>query len=234
VQFFIPIEETLMVNSQASPALSPTNGFVTRLREHTNAAHRKAESATFMTDLLGGHGSAQLYATLLGQYYFVYDALERVGERFRDHPVGRLFVDDALLRRRPIEADLTHFWGKGWRGSLNAVGATRNYVDRLENVASRGSELFVAHHYTRYLGDLSGGRIIKTLIQRHYAIPDDGVTFFDFPGIPKAVQYKDAYRAALQAGAWTENERTALVNEVGVAYELNGALFDELAACDRQ
>jgi heme oxygenase len=210
----------------ASPAVDEP--FATRLRAQTQGAHTRAESADFMSNLMGGAGSVDDYVALMRQYYFIYDALERVGETFRADAEGSAFVSDALLRREAIEADLAYFAGPGWRDSLVALGATHAYVQRLESVASRSSEEFVAHHYLRYLGDLSGGQIIRVMVQRHYAIPDEGLNFLAFPLVPKPKPFKDGYRAALESAAWTPAQRDAFIAEVDVAYGLNFDLFTEL------
>jgi heme oxygenase len=203
-------------------------GFAARLREQTQSEHTQAESVGFMTDLMGGRAGAADYVALLGQYYFIYEALERIGETFRNDPVAGAFVDNALLRSDSIAADLEYFSGPNWREALVPLAATAAYVERLETVASAGSAVFVAHHYIRYLGDLSGGQIIRVMVQRYYGIPDEGVNFLVFRHIPKPKPFKDAYRAALENAAWTEDERTALIAEVDVTYRLNSALFTEL------
>jgi heme oxygenase len=208
----------------------PAEPFAARLRAQTQGAHTRAESADFMSNLMGGAGSVADYAALMRQYYFIYDALERVGETFRADAEGRAFVNDVLLRREAIAADLAFFEGPGWRESLVALDATVAYVERLESVASRSSAEFVAHHYLRYLGDLSGGQIIRVMVQRHYAIPDEGLNFLAFPLVPKPKPFKDGYRAALESAAWTPAERDAFIAEVDVAYGLNFDLFTELGA----
>jgi heme oxygenase len=38
-------------------------------------------------------------------------------------------------------------------------------VQRIHETAARPGG-FVAHHYTRYLGDLPGGQVIRTVLQR--------------------------------------------------------------------
>ena len=204
--------------------------FAARLRAQTQAAHTRAESADFMSELMGGKGSVDGYAALMSQYYFIYDALERVGETFRQDPIAGAFLNNALLRRRAIAADLTYLVGDDWREAITPLDATLEYVARLETVAARSSAEFVAHHYLRYLGDLSGGQIIRVMIQRHYAIPDEGLNFLAFPLIPKSKPFKDDYRAALENADWSAAERDGFISEVDVAYGLNFNLFSQLGA----
>ncbi|MCB0889873.1 MAG: biliverdin-producing heme oxygenase, partial [Nocardioidaceae bacterium] len=88
---------------------------------------------------------------------------------------------------------------------------------------------FVAHHYTRYLGDLSGGQAIGAILSREYGLSGSGVEFYAFPEIAKPKLYKDAYRERLDALALTSEEKHAVVEEVKVAFSLNQALFAELS-----
>ena len=216
--------------ASADAATAAVEPFAVRLRSQTQAAHTRAENAGFMSDLMGGKGSVGDYVALMSQYSFIYDALERVGETFRGDPAGSLFVIDALLRRDAINADMTHFLGDTWRDKVTALPATIAYVRRLETVGARSSAEYVAHHYLRYLGDLSGGQIIRVMVQRHYGIPDEGLGFLQFPLVPKPKPFKDNYRAALENAGWSADERDTFISEVDVAYGLNFDLFTELGA----
>ena len=40
-----------------------------------------------------------------------------------------------------------------------------DYVNRINQISEEKPELLVAHAYTRYLGDLSGGQILKKIAQ---------------------------------------------------------------------
>jgi heme oxygenase len=201
--------------------------FAVRLRTQTQTAHTRAENAGFMSTLMGGAGSVDQYVALIGQYFFIYEALERVGETFRADSIGEAFITDALLRRAALEADLAYFSGPAWRETIEPLPATIAYITRLEEVASN-SALFVAHHYLRYLGDLSGGQIIRVMVQRHYGIPDEGLNFLIFPEVPKPKPFKDAYRVALEEAEWTAEDRDAFIAEVDRAYGLNFDLFMQL------
>ena len=105
-----------------------------------------------------------------------------------------------------------------------SIHLPQRYRDRLESV--RGGAL-LAHHYTRYLGDLSGGRVIRRALDRAFNLSGVGLAFYDFPMQPKS--YKDAYRARLDALDLQTEKFDEVVTEVKVAFRLNQALFDELA-----
>lgn len=208
-----------------------TQSLAARLKDETRAVHEQAESQDFVTNLVEGHLSQADYRELLVQSWFLYRALERAGERLADDPLAGVFVDEALLRLAALERDLDHLFGEpGWRAAVTPLAATSAYVDRLETVAAKDPLAFVAHHYTRYLGDLSGGQIMRRKLQEHLGLTHEGLEFYDFPLIPKTKPYKDAYRAKLDALDVDEDGAQRVVAEAIVAFGLNQALFVDLDA----
>ncbi len=198
-----------------------------QLRTATRPQHEHAETRGFVTELMGGALSREAYADLATQHHAIYTALEAAGARLAGDAVVGPFVMDALLRVPSLEADLVLLRGVDGRDRAVLLPATTVYVERLEAI-TRGEEL-LAHHYTRYLGDLSGGQIIARLLQRHYGMTPDELTFYTFTEIPKPKPFKDAYRALLDAAPLTPAGIDAVVAEAKVAFDLNAALFTDLA-----
>ena len=198
------------------------------VRERTQAAHRSAESSPFITELLDGDGTREHYVALMEQQYFVYQALEAVADVMMTDPVVATFAHPALTRMPAIEADLEFLVGPDWFDHLAPLDATRAYVDRIYEISGWAGG-FVAHHYTRYLGDLSGGQAIRTLLQRRFGFETNGVGFYLFAGIAKPKDFKDTYRAQLDDVAWDDAERERVLAEVNRAFELNRGVFRGLA-----
>ena len=46
----------------------------------------------------------------------------------------------------------------------------KTYVNRIQTISESKPELLVAHAYTRYLGDLSGGQILKKYCSKSYEL----------------------------------------------------------------
>ena len=134
--------------------------------------------------------------------------------------------DPALERLAAIDADLDH-WLPGGPRTVDSPAAAA-YRARVEAAGEWGG-LLVAHHYTRYLGDLSGGRAIGRIVARTFALDGSGVAFYDFPEIARPKVYKDRYRARLDALGLDAAAVARVVDEVRVAFRLNRALFAELA-----
>lgn len=211
----------------ADPAL-----FSTVIRTASQAEHEAAETSTFGTDLLAGKLPIEAYAALLGQTRHVYETLEAATDVMRDNPVAGPFCFDSLRRLDAIERDLAVLAGPGWPDMFPALPATEAYCHRLREVAFDWPGGFVAHHYTRYLGDLSGGQIIRRILERTYGLTHAGVEFYIFPHIPKPKVFKDEYRALLDDAPWDDEEKDRIVDEVNAAFRHNSALFADLAGAN--
>jgi len=203
--------------------------FSQALRERTRSGHSQSEGATFMTDLMEGRGSREDYIALVAQHYFIYEALEAAAVAMKDDAVAAAFITPQLIRLPALEDDLQFLLGDGWREQIAPLPTTARYVERINTVAASWSGGFVAHHYTRYLGDLSGGQIIRTLMQRQFGFETNGVGFYLFDQIAKPKEFKETYRDQLDAVAWDEAERERVITEVVTAYGFNTALFVDLA-----
>lgn len=205
--------------------------FSQALRERTMASHGDSAGATFMSDLMTGKGSREDYIALVAQHYFIYEALEAAAERFVDDSTAAPFISPQLTRLPALEIDLEHLVGSDWRESISPVPATQRYVDRINEVADQGwPGGFIAHHYTRYLGDLSGGQAISRIMQREFGFETNGVAFYLFDGIASPKEFKDTYRAELDSVVWDDAERDRVIDEVLLAYRFNTELFIDLAA----
>ena len=203
--------------------------FSQALRERTRSGHSQSEGATFMTDLMEGRGSRDDYIALVAQHYFIYEALEAAAEAQKSDTVAAAFITPQLIRLPALEDDLQFLLGDGWRDQISPLPTTARYVARINEVAATWSGGFVAHHYTRYLGDLSGGQIIRTLMQRQFGFETNGVGFYLFDQIAKPKEFKETYRDQLDAVAWDDVERERVIDEVMIAYRFNTELFVDLA-----
>jgi heme oxygenase len=203
--------------------------FSQALRERTRGGHSASEGAHFMDDLMTGKGSRDDYISLVAQHYFIYAALEAAAEKMRDDADAAPFITPQLTRLPALESDLRFLLGDDWRSLITPLPTTTRYVDRLQTVAATWSGGFIAHHYTRYLGDLSGGQIIRTLMQRQFGFETNGVGFYLFDQIAKPKEFKDVYRAQLDAVSWSDEERERVIDEVMIAYRFNTELFVDLA-----
>lgn len=198
------------------------------VRERSSASHRGSEGASFMGDLLKGEASRDDYVALVSQHWAIYDALEGAEPAMREQPLVAPFLSPALTRRPALEADLAFLIGDDWRKRLSLVPATVEYAARIREVADDWPAGYIAHHYTRYLGDLSGGLHIGRLIARQFGFETNGIGFYLFDAIADPVAFKDAYRAQLDAAEWAPGEQERVIDEVLRAYDYNTRIFEQL------
>jgi len=204
--------------------------FSQALRERTWSSHGDSEGADFMTDLMSGRGTRDDYIALVAQHYFIYEALEAAAATMADDEVAARFISPRLTRLPAIEADLEFLLGSGWRDTISPLSTTQRYVERINGVAASWPGGFIAHHYTRYLGDLSGGQVIRALMQRQFGFETNGVGFYLFDEIASPKRFKETYRDELDAVDWSAEERDRVIDEVLIAYRFNTDLFVDLAA----
>lgn len=197
--------------------------FSSRLRAATRSSHGDAETSAFMNALMGGDIDPRTYAALVVQLQPVYAGLDAAAAGHRADPVYGPFFDPRLQRTAVLAQDLAHLGDHGHP----VTAATRGYTGRLLDVA--GDPLLVlAHHYTRYLGDLSGGRAIAARLQQHLALaPQAGLAFYQFDVGP-APAFKSAYRQRLDDLDLSVCEQQRFIDEVLTAYTLNTDMFASL------
>ncbi|OBG50460.1 heme oxygenase (biliverdin-producing) [Mycolicibacterium fortuitum] len=194
------------------------------MREDSRSEHEAAEHSSFMSELLSGRVNEQGYVDYLLRLRAVYRTLEETVRARQTDPVVGAFYDPMLERSATIDADLDHWAPDSARAADSP--AAQAYCTRITETTWGGA--LVAHHYTRYLGDLSGGQAIGRVLDRAFDLQGAGLSFYEFPVRPKP--YKDTYRARLDGLDLDQSDIDRVVDEVKVAFALNQAVFDELTA----
>ncbi|MXP21054.1 biliverdin-producing heme oxygenase [Gordonia sp. HNM0687] len=196
------------------------------LRTATAVAHERAERADFVDDLMSGRLDAADYLRMAVQLYFVYRALESVGDDLSGDEIAGPVVDERLRRLPRLAADLAVLGVDP--ATVTPLPGVAAYVAAIE--ATRTDPIrFVAHHYTRYLGDLSGGQVIRSRMKLHYGLTDDALSFYVFDEIDKLKRYKDAYRDTLDTLPLDGVQVHRLLDEAVEAFGHNERMFAELA-----
>ncbi len=206
-----------------------SEGLALQLREGTRQSHTMAENVGFIKCFLKGVVDRKAYSKYVGNFYFVYSTLEECFTQHRDHPmVGKLYYPE-LWRKSSIEQDLDYFCGSNWRETLTPSPACQEYVQRIQTISETDPVLLVAHAYTRYIGDLSGGQILKNIAKRAMGLPDGcGTAFYDFEQIKHEGKFKKEYRAVLDSLPVDQETVERIVAEANHAFVLNMKLFREL------
>ena len=203
--------------------------FSKELKIGTKKSHSAAENTSFVASFLRGVVNKESYKKLVSDLYFVYSAMEEEVEKLKDHPIiGQIQLSD-LNRVDALEQDLRFYYGPIWRSIITPSEACNQYVNRIREVAKNEPELLVGHHYTRYLGDLSGGQILKGIAEKALALGDgQGLKFYDFEKIEDTKAYKAGYRGILDGLPITEHQANAIIVEANYAFRLNMYMFDTL------
>ncbi len=202
----------------------PISTLSAAMRDGSRLEHQEAEDSLFMSELLAGRVNETGYADYLLRLRGVYEAMERAVRRHAADPVVAAVHDSALERLDALDADLAH-WAPG-RGTQVVSPATDAYRERLGRAGEWGG-LLVAHHYTRYLGDLSGGQYLGPAIARSYGLNGDGHRFFVFDGV-RPPAFRTRYREMLDAIRWSPAEEATFLAEVSEAYRLNIEVLAQL------
>lgn len=200
-----------------------------QLREGTTKAHSMAENVSFVKSFLGGVVDKQQYRKLLANLYFIYDEIEKQIEANRKHPIVKHLHFKELLRKESLEEDLLYYYGATWPNEICPSKATEVYVTRLQQIGSNNPELLIAHAYTRYMGDLSGGQILKKIAQKAMNLSgNQGTAFYEFKTIPDETVFKKEYKIVLNQLPLNEMEMKAIIAEANIAFTLNMKVFQEL------
>lgn len=193
-----------------------------RLKETTREAHRRVEGAPFVQAMLRGKVAPDAYAAYLERLHTIYATLEGA-------PALRAWLPevpwDVVGRERPLRRDLAAF-GRCPEPppSGGPVEGYQRYLTQL--VRSRPWGL-LGHAYCRYLGDLSGGRIVGRLLAERHGFSPERLTFYRFNADPG--ELASAFRVALDAAPLDEPRAARVVEEAVTAFDWNERILRELS-----
>ncbi len=202
-----------------------------QLREGTKKSHTMAENTGFVACFLKGVVEKTSYRRLISDLYFVYKAMEEEIERLvkEDHPVIKHIGFQELFRRKTLEKDLLFYYGNNWINEITISDSAQLYVNRIKEVANQSPELLVGHHYTRYIGDLSGGQILKKIAKKALNLNgDDGLNFYEFQLIKDEKLFKKSYSETLNQLPIDQNIADKIIDEANQAFTYNMNMFKEL------
>jgi len=202
----------------------PAAGIVTALYLRTKTLHVEAERTGIFRDLLRGEASRDGYVLLLRNLLPAYLAMEQGLERHRDSAHLGPLAAYRLNRAAAIEADLMELCGSRWNSQVPLLEAAELYANRIAKAAEGHGTRLIAHAYTRYLGDFSGGQILRRLLTRSLRLRRSELSFYDFPRFPDLDALKSDYRRTLDRAGAQLADAEAVVEEGAAAFSCNIAL----------
>ncbi|MBE9093518.1 heme oxygenase (biliverdin-producing) [Tychonema sp. LEGE 07203] len=207
-----------------------TTDLASKLRSGTQQAHSNAEHTKFMTRFLKGDVDENILGKLLGNLYQIYSQLEAELESHQEHPIVSHLYFSELNRKTNLEKDLTFLYGDSWQEKVFPTPNAQIYISRIREVSATQPELLIAHAYTRYMGDLSGGQSLKKIAKAALDLKEDqSINFYEFSQIPDVTQFKGKYRDALNHLMIDETLMNQIVQEANLAFNLNIKMMGDLA-----
>lgn len=200
-----------------------------QLRQGTTKSHSMAENVSFVKSFLGGVVDKKSYRLLVANLYFIYSAIEQEMFNNRTHSFISLIYFPQLHRKKSLEKDLEYYYGLDWRKFVKPSAVTNLYIQRIRDIGRHQPELLISHAYTRYMGDLSGGQILKNIAKNAMKLSgDEGTEFYIFRDINDENEFKLNYRKALDQISVTDDQLNLIISEANVAFNLNMKMFKEL------
>ena len=193
---------------------------VTALYLGSKTLHVEADRSGIISDLLRGEASRDGYILLQRNLLPAYQALELGLEQHRDNPALATLANYRLDRATALAADLTALCGGSFE-EIALLPAGEAYAQRIAACAEGDGARLIAHAYTRYLGDLSGGQILKRLLAKRPGLQPEELSFYDFPGHPDLAALKAEYRKALDDAGALIADQQAVIDEGSRAFQLN-------------
>ena len=194
---------------------------VTALYLRTKALHLEAERTGIIRDLLRGEASREGYVLLLRNLLPAYREMENGFERHHGSSCLGGLAKYRLDRAPAIEADLVALSGKDWQRDIPLLAAGDIYARRIAKAAEGDGARLIAHAYTRYLGDLSGGQILQRLLERSLELRPSELSFYDFPRFADLTALKADYRKLLDHAGALASDPQAVIEEGAIAFSLN-------------
>lgn len=190
------------------------------VKEASKESHQAAERSPFMVALMRGDLAVDAYRDYITQLAAIYEALEAWDDQSNPWPL----FDRRLDRFERVICDI-----ESLGGSSLVNRATTRYVAYINILVSKKDwTRLLAHHYTRYLGDLSGGQAIAALVMRNMMIPPNFLSMYEFDSVGDKVRYKETYRQEMDSLNFSEEETKIFIDEVIFAFQANQEIFTEL------
>ena len=219
-----------MASSIATGFTEEPTGLSDRLRRRTRALHAQADRSGIVAAIIAGKATLPSYALFLRNLLAAYETMERELEKHQRTPgVGRV-VCTQVFRSMALKADLATLHGPGWRDDLPVLPAAASYARRIATSSLEGGGGLLAHAYVRYLGDLNGGRVLKSLLAKSLGLGPPALAFYEFPEIDDLPAFRADYRQRLDIAGDEVADIDAVVEEGLAAFEMNIALSNAVAA----
>jgi heme oxygenase (biliverdin-producing, ferredoxin) len=209
--------------------VSNQNSLSKSLYEATQSVHAQIENHPFLLQLRDGKLSPENYVQYLVDLHAIYSALEEEMESKRHLPeIHTLYYKD-LCRTSSLHKDIQSFKPI----QRDPTKAAQTYASHIHHLSETMPVLLLAHAYLRYLGDLSGGRMLQKNVNAAY--PGGHDAFYDFQTLlgpnaigAKVVEFKNEWKRRLDALPLNESQRQKMIEEAKKGFEFTRQLFNAI------
>ena len=124
---------------------------------------------------------------------------------------------------------MSFYFGSNWAELVKPSKPAVEYEARIREIAKENPELLIGHHYSRYIGDLSGGQLLKSITQKAMNLTsDDGLGFYIFEDIRDEKEFKIKYRNTLDNLPIDQKIADSIIDEANRSFKYNMDIFNEL------
>ncbi|XP_046846198.1 uncharacterized protein LOC124439942 [Xenia sp. Carnegie-2017] len=226
-------EVSLEVRQELEDELVSSMGIVLHheLEVKTMRKHRQTTKAPFIKAIMKGKLDVDSYKLFMYNMYFLYKVMEEEGDRHREDPkVKHVYFPKELRRTPEIIKDLEYYYGSDWKGKMKPMTTIRKYIARLRQLGDEEPMLLLAHQFTRYLGDMEGGQIMKKIVRKTFQLTgSNGVCFYEFANIPNLSDFKKVYRTHFDSLNLGKKDADRMVEESLKSFDFHIEFFAELA-----
>lgn|SRR3989338_874078 len=182
------------LNSQISDNIK--NELTTDLYQGTRNKHKEAENTDFMKKFIAGKINKAQYIKYLFNMYLIYSNLEQQLENnINNSVINNIYFPYELNRSDSIKKDLILLCGNDFMYKIKPLSSTLKYIERIVYCGQNNPDLLLSHVYTRYMGDLYGGQILKNKVKKIMGLNDmDALNFYTFANIYNIKQFIYEYK----------------------------------------
>lgn len=220
----------------------------------TSEVHEDARSIKGGIRLTQGELDKEEYLYYLMMLWHIYTELERGIETHASYPTLQSTYNPTLLSRtRSISQDISCLLAvpeAEWQMHPSHISlmasppkAFVEYTTRIRELSeSSDPTRLLAHAYVRYLGDLSGGQIIRRRIANAYNLDvdrgDDGIRLYHFKKLDSSEtanigdikKIKEWYKDGMNTGIGDDTTlKAAVLEEALLAFKLSVGILDLLS-----
>lgn len=213
-----------LANSQAPPLSKLVS-------EAVRDIHQRVENHPFFQKLQAATLDPTAYYQYLVDLKHIYLALEeQIEVECERQPLLREIFIPELKRTLALEADLNTYHFQELARPVSQ--AAEDYANYLRQLAKQNSLLLAAHAYIRYLGDRSGGMIIKQWVNKKWP---DALHFYDFTVLLRAHEnviittFNDFYKNKFDKLDIDLKTQQDLVKEACLAFEYTEKLLNSIS-----